>query len=421
MPFAFTNARIATLRPQDRGLRRGASLRDLGTIANGFVAIEETSGTLVSVGSGTAPAGMPSIDLGGRTILPGWVDCHTHACWAGDRSDEWCQKLAGVPYLDILAAGGGILSTVRAVRGTTRAALAASLVRRLERMFALGTVAVEVKTGYGLSIEAEMCMLDAIIEARASAAGVQVIPTFLGAHALDPDNPGWVDACIGPALDAAVQRVPGITVDLFCERGAWSLEDSLRLIDRAGTLGCAVRSHTDQFTSTGLVAELVRRGARSIDHLEATTDADLRLLAASNTVGVGLPASPFALGTPFMRGRAFVDMGGAIAIASNWNPGSAPTPSVAFAAALAVRQMGLAPEEAIAAATWNAACVLGLEHELGALHVGRPARLQVIDAPDERAAVLDLAGGGPALVIGPSAMVGTDRRLVAAAHAARNG
>ncbi len=414
VPFALANACIATLRPDDAGPRRGDSLRDLGMIARGFVLVAD-DGTLTECVAGDPPRDAMVIDLEGRTILPGWVDGHTHACWAGDRSDEWARKLAGVPYLEILASGGGILSTVRSVREAGTPRLERSLARRLERMRELGTLSCEVKTGYGLSVGAERSMLDAILGAAAQASGMPIVPTFLGGHALDPANPGWVDQCLEIAMPEAAALVPGITCDLFCERGAWTLEDSLRYIERARSLGCPFRVHTDQFTATGLVPEAVRLGARSIDHLEASTDEDLRLVARSATFGVGLPASPYALGTPFMRGRTFIDFGGAMAIASNWNPGSAPTPSVAFAAALAVRHMGLTPEEAIAAATWNAACLLGIEASAGALHVGMPARLQVLDAPDPRAAVLDWAAGAPALVISPCGVTGSDRRLVAAA------
>lgn len=417
MPLALCNARIVTLRPDAPGARRGAALRDLGVIPLGHAIIDD-GGVLQALAPGAAPRGITTIDLAGRTILPGWVDCHTHACWSGDRSAEWARKLAGVPYLEILAAGGGILSTVRSVRASDRASLAAHLTRRLERMRALGTVAAEVKTGYGLSTVAELTMLRAVLDARGALPGMPIVPTFLGAHALDPNNPQWPDECISQALPEACALAPHITVDLFCEKGAWSVEQSLMLLDAALARGCPIRAHTDQFTSTGLVPHLVERGAISIDHLEASTDEHLRLIAESTTIGVGLPASPFSLSTPFMRGRDFIDMGGAIAIASNWNPGSAPTPSVAFAAALAVRFMGLTPEEAITAATWNAACVLGLSDTVGALHVGQPARLQVVDAPDERAAVLELAAGAPALVITPPGVTGSDSGLVAAAASA---
>ncbi|MDA0802463.1 MAG: imidazolonepropionase [Planctomycetota bacterium] len=416
MTYALSNARIVTMRPMDLGVRRGTQLCDLGTIPRGFVAIDH--GTITECTAGDPPAGMRSIDLQGRTILPGWVDCHTHACWAGDRSNEWARKLSGVPYLEILASGGGIMSTVRSVRAATAEHLTALLVRRLHRMLALGTVACEVKTGYGLSVDAESKMLRSILSAGTSMPGMPVIPTYLGAHALDPEHPDWVRECIDRALPAAARAVPGISCDLFCEKGAWSVDDSLRLLERAAGLGCPLRVHTDQFTSTGLVPHAVRMRAKSIDHLEASTDDDLRCVAESGTIGVGLPASPFALSTPYMRGRAFIDMGGAIAIASNWNPGSAPTPSVAFAAALAVRHMGLTPEEAITAATWNAAHLLGLESDTGALHVGKAARLQVVDAPDERACVLELAGGAPALVVSPMGVSGCDAALVAAATSA---
>ncbi|MDA1007854.1 MAG: imidazolonepropionase [Planctomycetota bacterium] len=417
MPFALSRARIVTLRPHSRGVRRGAALRDLGVITHGYVVIDDAL-CIQRIDAGDPPRDIPAIDLGGRTLMPTWVDCHTHACFAGDRTDEWTKLLAGIPYLEILRAGGGIHSTVRSVRETSRTALTALLSRRLERMHALGTGVAEVKTGYGLTVESEARMLDAILDAQSD---MRVVPTFLGAHALDPANPNWVRECIDMALPAAAKRLPSIACDCFCEKGAWSKEDCITLMERARTLGCPIRVHTDQFTQPGLIADAVQRGARTIDHLESSSPQSLALIAKSETIGVGLPVSPYCLSTPFMNGRQFIDFGGAIAIASNFNPGSAPTPSVAFAAALAVRSMGLTPEEAITAATWNGACALGLEHEAGALHEGQPARLQVIDATDERAAVLELAGGGPALVLTSRNPVGTDRTLVAAVMRALHG
>ncbi len=383
---------------------RGRDLDDVRAIGRGWIGID---GTRIAAVSGGEPAAewrmAPSLDARGRLAMPGFVDCHTHACWAGERYGEWAMKLGGRPYADILAAGGGILSTVRAVRASARDSLAGDLARRLGEMLALGTTTAEVKSGYGLSTAHELAMLDAIADAGARSM-MRVVPTFLGAHAIDPDMPDFVARTVRETVPAVAARWPGICADLYCERGAWGLEEALGYARAALAAGMPVRMHIDQFTDLGMVPHAIALGARTCDHLEATSDDHLRALAASRTMGVALPGSPFCLDGPFMRARTFVEAGGAIAIATNRNPGSSPIASMAFVVALAVRRMGLTCGEALRAATWNAACALGLQDRCGCLRPGMDADIALWPHQDERALAYDVAGPPPDLVLARGAL-----------------
>jgi imidazolonepropionase len=402
--IAVTNARVLTLNPPGAGdgPRRGADLSELGILDRGWILVRE--GRIADLGRGTPPTFAPEIrviDAQGRVVMPALVDCHTHACFLGDRNDEFEARLAGASYLEILAAGGGIMSTVRSVRAASEPELVDALRRRLEQTARLGTGTIEVKSGYGLDPETELKMLRAIRTAAERSPQV-VVPTFLGAHALDSDaeDPAHaVEQIIAEALPAAAAAFPGIVCDAYCEEGAWSLSDCRRLFEAAIRLGCPVRVHTDQFNCLGMTRLAIELGARSVDHLEATTTEDLQHLAASATIGVLLPSSGFSLDDRYAPGRELVDLGGAIAIASNLNPGSAPSPSLTFAMALACRKCRLRPAEAITAATFNAACVLGLQDEVGSLEVGKRADLLLLDTQDERSLGVEIAGPGPVAVM----------------------
>ncbi len=396
--ITITNARILTLAGPDQP-RRGEDLRDLGIIEHGFVRIED--GKIAEVGKGEYRSDSETnkiIDASGCVLMPAFVDCHTHTCWAGDRFDEFEMKLKGASYLDILNSGGGIMSTVRAVRSASQEELTDNLLMRLARMAALGTGTVEVKSGYGLNTTDELKMLHACREA-ASGCEMTIVPTFLGAHAIDGDNPNFVEETINETLPAVAQEFPGITCDAYCEEGAWSLNDCKRLFEKAQSLGCTLRVHADQFNSLGMTRLAVDMNAISVDHLEATIDADLKYLAASETIGVALPACGFHLDDRYAPARKFVDAGGALAIATNYNPGSAPTPSMPFVIALACRKLGLTPAEAITASTINAACVLGLQDQIGSIQEGKRADLQLLNYTDERESGCEFASAGPRLML----------------------
>jgi imidazolonepropionase len=335
-----------------------------------------------------------TIDARGRVLLPGFTDCHTHACFAGNRLDEWDLKRRGTPYLDILKAGGGIMSTVRAVRQASQEELTESLLARLHLMLAQGSTTIEVKSGYGLTPAHELKMLRAIRAAAARFSGT-LIPTALLGHALDPASvaspfpqtpDGYVDWIIAEALPAITAEIPGIAVDAFCESGAWSLDQCTRLFAAAIKAGHPIRVHADQFNTLGMTEQAVRMGATSVDHLEASTPAQLAALASSaDTFGVILPICGLHVDDRYAPARAFIDSAptSKLALATNFNPGSAPCGSMPMAIALAVRKCGLSPAEAIAAATVNPACLLGLQ-DRGAIAPGLRADLVLLRHTDER-------------------------------------
>ncbi len=389
MPLLIRNARLLTL-AGGAAPRRGKALGDLGIIPTGEVLV--TDGKISAVGPKVeAPAGAEAIDAGGRIVMPGFVDCHTHACWAGDRLEEWTMKLNGVPYLEIMKKGGGIHATVNAVREATQKQLAASLRDRLTLMLREGTTTVEVKSGYGLTTEAELKMLRAIRRAASDWSGT-VVPTALLGHAVEGDHDTYTRMVVKEMLAEISREFPDIAVDAFCETGAWSVDACVKLFEKAGKHH-PIRVHADQFNSLGMIPEAIRLFARSVDHLEATTKPDLLALAASPTMGVILPCTGFHTDQRYARGGYFVDQGGALALATNCNPGSSPTHSVPFAIALAVRFCGLSPAEAIVATTVNAAAVLGLT-DRGTLEPGKRADLIILHHKDERALAYEL-GGNP--------------------------
>lgn len=400
MTLHLRNARILTLAggPEPR---RGRALGELGVIPAGDVIVAD--GRITAVGPGlAAPADATVIEANGRVLMPGFVDCHTHACWAGDRLDEWEMKRRGVPYLEILKKGGGIHATVRAVREATQKQLAANLRDRLGAMLREGTTTVEVKSGYGLTTEAELKMLRAIRRAAADWPGT-VVPTALLGHAFEGDLDTYARMVVKEMLPEIVKEFPDIAVDAFCEKEAWSVEACVKLFEKAHKHH-PLRVHADQFNPLGMIPEAIRLFARSVDHLEASRKDDLTALAKSATLGVILPATGFHTDGRYARAGFFVDQGGALALATNCNPGSAPVHSMPFAIALAVRHCGLNPAEAIAAATVNAAAVLGLK-DRGRIEPGLRADLILLHHRDERLLAYEVGGNPVDRVICGGAMV----------------
>ena len=358
----------------------GPGRSDLGVLDRADVRIGR--GKIEAIGTGLDAAGCSVYEARGRVLMPAFVDCHTHACWAGSRLDEWARKLQGATYLELLEAGGGIMSTVRAVRSASRDELRDLLAARLELMLAQGTLTAEVKSGYGLTTADELKMLGAICEAGESWPGT-VVPTACIGHAKDPDEADPVGRTINETLPAVSASFPGIAIDAYCEQGAWSLGETLALMDAALSAGHPVRVHADQFHDLGMIPEAIRRGFVSVDHLEASSPEHLAALAASEVFGVMLPICGLHLDDRYADGRGFLDGGGRLAIATNYNPGSAPCLSMPMAVAFGVRRLGLLPSEALAAATRWPAELLGFE-DRGRVRVGDRADLVLLHSRDER-------------------------------------
>lgn len=393
----IVNARVVTM-GAGAGARRGVAMGDVGAIDGGGVVVRD--GRVGFVGTSEEAeregAGCERVDADGRVVLPGFVDAHTHLCWAGERLDEWEMKRRGATYLEILKSGGGIMSTVRSVRAASEDELFDGLMERLGAVLSWGTTAIEIKSGYGLDTENELKMLRAIARAREAWAG-RVVATATIGHAIDAEGAGgrdaFIDRTVGETLDAVHAAFPGVAIDAYVEDGAWSLGEGVRLLERAMELGHPVRVHSDQFNDLGMTRWALEHGALSVDHLEATPPPLLEELAGSGTFGVMLPCSGFHVDGRYGDGRRFVDAGGALVLGTNWNPGSAPCGSVAEAIALGVRGCGVTAHEALCAVTRNGAALLGLD-DGGRIEVGARGDLVMLRQRDERALGFEF-GGSP--------------------------
>jgi imidazolonepropionase len=318
------------------------------------------------------------VDGRGLCAVPGLVDCHTHACFAGDRVEEFALRAGGATYEELHAAGGGIMATVNATRAAGAAALAEAVRTHRAWMWRAGTTTFESKSGYGLDRETEIASLQAIADAGG-------VPTWLGAHAVPPefaDADAYLDFALTEVLPEAAPLAEA--ADVFLERGAFDITQARRYLEACAAAGLELRLHGDQFTEQGAVGLAIDLRARSIDHLEATGDEGVAALARSGVVAVLLPASALFLGRPMPPARALVDAGAAVALATDFNPGSAFCESLPLVCSLAATQLKLSPAEALSACTVNAAHVLGRSDRIGRLAPGYSADLVLLDAPDWR-------------------------------------
>lgn len=401
--------------------RRGAEMAEAGYVPRAAVAA--AAGRIVYAGpeAGLDPAILSgsdavTVDAGGRAVVPGLVDAHTHLAFAGDRDEEIRRRLAGASYGEIAAGGGGIVKTVTATRGASREELAAAIGSRLEEMLLQGTTTAEIKSGYGLSTGAEVRSLEAI-RAAAESHPVGVVPTFLGAHEVPPehraDRGRYLDVLIEEMIPEVARLRLAVFCDVFCEQGVFTVAESRRILAAARERGMKLRLHADELAWTGGAELAAEMGARSADHLIFVSDPGARALADAGCAATLLPAAAFYLRLGrFAPARSLIDAGAPVALATDANPGGGLSPSLPFVMALACFGMGLSLEESLAAATVNAAYSLDVQDEVGSVEAGKRADLVVLRSTR----ILDLLRVGvPAIstVIKDGRVVVRDGRRVA--------
>ncbi len=388
------------------GPLRGQDQAAIGLIEGGAVAVLD--GEIKHVGPTreirSAVSARITLDAAGHVVMPGFVDAHTHLVFAGDRVDEFEQRIAGATYQEIMTAGGGIMSTVRATRRAPLRELVAQSRRRLNAMLTHGTTTAEVKTGYGLNLDAEMKML-AAISVLNTEHPISLIPTFLAAHAVPDEYRGRADEFIDEVVDEMLPRIAvadallppfanieasrhqpvAVFVDVFCDGGAFNLEQSRRVLERAEELGLALKIHADEFESLGGAALAAELGATSADHLTVTPREEIEQMAGAGVVGVLLPGTTFGLGSQhYADARAMIELGLPIALGTDINPGTCWCVSMPFMIALATRYLHMTPAEAVVAATINAAYATGVGEWVGSLESGKAGDILILDVPDYR-------------------------------------
>jgi imidazolonepropionase len=396
--LVYNAAEVATLAG---GVRRGSAQADIAVVKHAAVAAYQ--GRIVAVGRiedverrlddlGVAAGLVTRLDAGGGLVTPGLIDPHTHLVFVGTRQAEVTLRQRGAGYLDILDAGGGILQTVRETRAASDEELLANGRRWLGEMLGHGVTTVEAKSGYGLDVETELRQL-ALAYQLGEEEAIEVVPTFLGAHAVAPefrDRPdaasAYLDFVISEALPAVAAQGYAKSCDVFCERGVFSAADSRRLLQAAQSAGLAARLHADELADSGGAELAAEIGALSADHLGAVSPAGVAALARAAArdhpvVATLLPATSLFLDEPFAPARALIDAGVPVALGTDFNPGTSPTPNMQLVLSLAVLKLGLTPAEALAAATVNAAGALGMADSHGSLEPGRHADLVIWNVP----------------------------------------
>ncbi len=385
-------SQLLTLR--GRVPRRGKALSELGIVKNGAVLIRD--GMIAAVGSRADIESLPEartaekLDVGGRVVLPGFVDSHTHLIHAASRAEEYELKIAGASYEEIARKGGGILNSVKKLRAATANALKKRAHRALQEFAAHGTTTVEAKSGYGLDLASELKILRLQRELNQEQP-LEIVSTFLGAHVVPAEyrtKPGGTERYVALLTETLIPDVAADKLaefcDVFCDRGAFSRKDSKRILEAGKKSGMLPRIHAEQLTRTGATQLAVQLGAASCDHLEQVNKADIRALGKSNTVATLLPGCDFHLGLKYAPARELIAAGAIVALATDYNPGTSPTMSMPMILSLACTQLRMSPAEAIAAATINAACSLARDSRIGALEVGKQADIAVFEVDDYR-------------------------------------
>lgn len=380
--------------PGADGPQRGKKLGELGLIENGAVAVAD--GKIVAVGETAVLrshyTAHTTIAANGRSVIPGFVDPHTHIPWAGDRAHEFEMRIAGATYMELMAAGGGIMSTVRRTRQASLDELVADNLPRLRRMLQHGTTSAECKTGYGLDTATELKQLEAIL-VLAEKQPIELTPTFLPAHAVPAEYNGrtddYVNHVINEVLPAGAvwmnQHHLRLFCDVFCEQGVFDVPQTRRILEKAAELGYGLKVHADEFVGLGGTKLAVELGAISADHLVQTPAEDIAALGQGHTIAVGLPGTPFGLGHhEYTPAQAILAAGGALALATDCNPGTCWCESMQFVIALACRYLKLTQAQALVAATLNAAHAIGRGQQVGSIEVGKQADILVLETADYR-------------------------------------
>lgn len=370
--------------------KKGLDMQQVEIIENGWIAIVEDK--IAGVGNGDIPASFEitektlSITAKGKTVTPGLVDPHTHLVHAGSRENELALKLQGVPYLEILKQGGGILSTVKATQNATLDELVIQSKKSLDRMLAYGVTTVEIKSGYGLELETEIKQLEAI-DILKQQSHMDLVSTFMGAHAIPkqykdkPDD--FVDLLINKMLPIVSEKKLAEFCDVFCEEGVFSVEQTRKILKAAMKLGLKAKIHADEIVPLGgaeLAAELKTISA---EHLMAASDEGLRMMAENNVIAVALPGTSFNLATgKYANVRRMIELGLSVALATDYNPGSCPTENIQLIMSLGSLYLKMTPEEVISAVTINAAAAINREKEIGSIEIGKKADIVIFDTPN---------------------------------------
>ncbi len=389
MNLFITNiGQLVTVASQGKRVKTGTDMRDLHISSNASLLIQD--GIITAIGKNgelTAPADIDVFDAEGTVILPGFVDSHTHTVFAGSRAGEFAMRAEGKTYQEIAESGGGILSTMRATREASKRDLYRFAERRLNTMMRNGTTTVEIKSGYGLSPDAEMKMLEVIADLKRDHYAT-IVATFLGAHTFPPeskdDKQAYIDRICDYMLPYIAEKKLATFVDVFCELGYFDLKATEQIILESKRHGLIPKLHADQLNAMGAVELGAKHSAISVDHLEKTGEPGIASLKNSETIATVLPGCSLFLNHPYAPARKIIDAGIPLAIATDFNPGSQMCSSMQMMMTLACTQMRMTPEEAITAATLNGAAALGLSIEVGSIEIGKQADVVLYNVDDYR-------------------------------------
>jgi len=366
---------------QGRTYKRGSELTDFPILNNTWLLINDGRITQIGAENSQPPSETNCINAKGAVLLPTYVDSHSHLVYASNRQDEFAQRLAGLSYEEIAASGGGIINSARKLRETNEAALFADAQERLNELIKMGTGAIEIKSGYGLDLESELKMLR-VARRLAAENSVSIKTTFLGAHAVAPeykdDKEGYIKLIIDEMLPAIAAENLADYIDVFCEKNYFSLEESLRILAAGKVYGLEAKVHVNQFNSLGAVPAMVNRGALSLDHLEVMTENDILNISESNTIACLLPGCSHFLEIPYAPAKELIEKDAIIALATDFNPGSAPNGNMNTVLSLACIKMKLSASQALIASTLNSAAAMGLSEELGSIELGKLANLMLL-------------------------------------------